>query len=86
MNLARRALRNAEAQRTTVTEIASDYGFWELGRFSVAYCSLFGESLSTTLHGDRVAFDWMSKWVSRVDSRFWCCQTPSSITSYRRYG
>jgi len=32
MNLARRALRNAEAQRTTVTEIASDYGFWELGR------------------------------------------------------
>ena len=49
MNLARRALRNAEAQRTTVTEIASDYGFWELGRFSVAFRSLFGESPSTTL-------------------------------------
>ena len=50
MNLARRALRNAEAQRTTVTEIASDYGFWELGRFSVSYRSLFDESPSATLH------------------------------------
>ena len=50
MNLARRALRNADTERTTVTEIASDYGFWELGRFSVAYRSLFGESPSATLH------------------------------------
>jgi AraC-like DNA-binding protein len=49
MNLARRALRNADAERTTVTEIASDYGFWELGRFSVGYRSLFGESPSTAL-------------------------------------
>jgi AraC-like DNA-binding protein len=49
MNLARRALRIANAEETTVTEIASDYGFWELGRFSVAYRSLFGESPSTTL-------------------------------------
>jgi AraC-like DNA-binding protein len=50
MNLARRALRNADPERTTVTEIASDYGFWEFGRFSVAYRSLFGESPSTSLH------------------------------------
>jgi AraC-like DNA-binding protein len=50
MNLARRALRNADAEKTTVTEIASDYGFWELGRFSVAYRSLFGESPSAALH------------------------------------
>jgi AraC-like DNA-binding protein len=49
MHLARRALRTADAERTTVTEIASDYGFWEFGRFSVAYRSLFGESPSTTL-------------------------------------
>lgn len=49
MNLARRALRRADAEKTTVTEIASDYGFWELGRFSVAYRSLFGEAPSATL-------------------------------------
>ena len=50
MHLARRALRSAHAETTTVTEIASDYGFWELGRFSVAYRSLFGESPSIALH------------------------------------
>jgi AraC-like DNA-binding protein len=49
MNLARRALRRAKAEQTTVTAIASDCGFWELGRFSVAYRSLFGESPSTAL-------------------------------------
>jgi AraC-like DNA-binding protein len=42
MHLARRALRRANAERATVTEIATDCGFWELGRFSVAYRSLFG--------------------------------------------
>jgi AraC-like DNA-binding protein len=50
MHLARSALRNADVERTTVSEIASDYGFWEFGRFSVAYRSLFGESPSATLH------------------------------------
>jgi AraC-like DNA-binding protein len=49
MHLARRALRRADAETKTVTEIASDYGFWELGRFSVAYRSLFGESPSAAL-------------------------------------
>jgi AraC-like DNA-binding protein len=49
MHLARRALRSADGERTTVTEIASDYGFWEFGRFSVAYRALFGESPSVTL-------------------------------------
>ena len=49
MHLAQRALRSGDAESTTVTEIATKYGFWELGRFSVAYRSLFGESPSLTL-------------------------------------
>ena len=40
MHLVRRALRSADAEKTTVTEIAIDYRFWELGRFAVAYQSL----------------------------------------------
>ena len=49
MHLAHRALSRGDPEKTSVTEIATDYGFWELGRFSVAYRSLFGESPSTTL-------------------------------------
>jgi AraC-like DNA-binding protein len=49
MNLARRALRSADPEHMTVTEIATNYGFWELGRFSVTYRSFFGESPSATL-------------------------------------
>ena len=49
MHLARRALRIGEPATTTVTEIATSYGFWELGRFSVAYRSLFGKSPSAAL-------------------------------------
>ena len=49
MHLARRALRGADAERTTVTEVATSYGFWELGRFAVAYGSLFGERPSAAL-------------------------------------
>ena len=49
MHLARRALRMADPAAATVTEIATNYGFWELGRFSVAYRSLFGESPSASL-------------------------------------
>jgi AraC-like DNA-binding protein len=35
----------------TVTEIATGFGFLELGRFSVEYRKAFGESPSQTLHG-----------------------------------
>ena len=49
MNLVRRALLRAGSSTTTVTRIATDHGFWELGRFSVNYRALFGETPSETL-------------------------------------
>jgi AraC-like DNA-binding protein len=49
MHLARRALLGADPATATVTRIATDYGFWELGRFSVAYQALFGEPPSASL-------------------------------------
>jgi transcriptional regulator GlxA family with amidase domain len=49
MHLVRRALLHAHPSEATVTRIATDQGFWELGRFSVAYRALFGESPSETL-------------------------------------
>jgi AraC-like DNA-binding protein len=49
MHLARRALLRADPSNATVTKIATDYGFWELGRFSVAYRTLFSERPSETL-------------------------------------
>jgi transcriptional regulator GlxA family with amidase domain len=48
MHLVRRALSDADSS-TTVTRIATDHGFWELGRFSGAYRALFGETPSETL-------------------------------------
>jgi AraC-like DNA-binding protein len=49
MHLARRALRQAALDATSVTAIAMRYGFWQLGRFAIEYQSLFGESPSATL-------------------------------------
>jgi AraC-like DNA-binding protein len=49
MHFARRALFLANPGTTTVTDIATELGFWELGRFSVAYRTLFGEPPSASL-------------------------------------
>ncbi len=49
MHLARRALLSGTCETTKVTNVAMQFGFWELGRFAVAYRRLFGESPSATL-------------------------------------
>jgi len=49
MNLVRRALTLGDPSGASVTVIATDHGFWELGQFAVAYRRLFGESPSVTL-------------------------------------
>ena len=46
---ARRALMDTDSGLSTVTEIATAFGFLELGRFSVEYRRAFGESPSQTL-------------------------------------
>jgi AraC-like DNA-binding protein len=48
MRRARLALQDANPT-VTVSAIATQLGFWELGRFATAYAALFGESPSTTL-------------------------------------
>jgi AraC-like DNA-binding protein len=52
MHLARRALLQSDPTKSTVTGVVTNHGFWELGRFSVCYRSLFGESPSETLRRD----------------------------------
>jgi AraC family ethanolamine operon transcriptional activator len=49
MSAARARLLDAGDRPTTVTQVALDQGFWELGRFSGAYRTMFGESPSETL-------------------------------------
>ncbi len=57
MHLARQALLRADASVVTVTEVATAHGFWELGRFSVEYRSLFGESPSQSLRRPSMTAD-----------------------------
>ena len=49
MTRARFELLAADPRETTVTSVALSWGFWELGRFSVEFRRLFGESPSQTL-------------------------------------
>jgi len=49
LELVRQALRTAESSTTTVTHIAAQFGFSELGRFAIEYRELFGELPSASL-------------------------------------
>jgi len=49
MHLVRRTLLQSDPLKTTVTQVATDHGFWELGHFSVNYRELFGEPPSESL-------------------------------------
>jgi AraC-like DNA-binding protein len=51
MEAVRRALESAPPGKATVTRIATDHGFYELGRFAATYRSLYGEHPSETLRG-----------------------------------
>lgn len=45
----RRALSDSSRHPTTVTDVATNYGFFELGRFAASYREAFGEAPSDTL-------------------------------------
>jgi len=49
MHLARGALRQAIVSETTVTDVATRFGFWHFGRFAERYRLIFGELPSVTL-------------------------------------
>ena len=51
MELVRRALRDADPRTTRVSDVASRYGFTNLGRFAMEFRQLYGESPSKALRG-----------------------------------
>ena len=54
MHLVRSSLCFNSPTTSTVTEAATCYGFWELGRFSVNYKALFGEHPVQTLRCEQI--------------------------------
>jgi hypothetical protein len=52
LNAVRSALQRADPATNSVTEIARDHRFLQLGRFSRTYRSIFGELPSATLQRD----------------------------------
>ena len=88
MHLARRALLTASEGRATVTSIAMAHGFWELGRFSVAYRGLFGETPLTTLRrpaDDAPQYEILPR-CRDLHSRTGGLPTNSAVRSLRRPG
>jgi AraC family ethanolamine operon transcriptional activator len=53
INGAHKVLRAADSASTTVTKVATDWGFWHFGRFSSHYRMFFGEKPSETLKKPR---------------------------------
>ena len=81
MRLARRALIRLDPTRATVTQIATQYGFWHLGRFSVSYLKLFGESPSVTLHRPGDLKVPKNRCVVVCSFRNWIASTGSSLNT-----
>jgi len=55
LHRARKALRDADPARRTVTDVATSLGLWEMGRFAGEYRALFGETPLKTLRVRPVA-------------------------------
>lgn len=56
LSAARDILLSSSTRETTVTRVATDLGFRELGRFAVQYRRAFGESPSATLRREEDGF------------------------------
>jgi AraC-like DNA-binding protein len=85
MHMARHALVLADPLNANVTAIATDNGFYELGRFAVQYKLLFGEAPSFTLRRP-----WPDQ-TARQDGPFdlplpWSASIPALVPDRRREG
>ena len=58
LSAVRRALVASSTTPTTVTEVATRFGFYELGRFAVVYRQTFGEPPSQSLHARLPSSRW----------------------------